>query len=86
MLAKDELRKFNEKQLSNIAVQNMNTELINNTLTKEIETLKINLFEKDQKLQLYEIEKHKMNINYTTELSKLQNQLQCEKHKFKQKK
>lgn len=84
MLAKEELRKFNEKQLSNIATQNLNAQLNNSNFAKEIETLKVNLNEKDRQLQLCEEEKNKMNINYSTELSTLQKQLQCEKLKFKE--
>lgn len=84
MLAKEELKKFNEKQLSNIATQNLNAQLNNNNLAKEVETLKMNLIEKDRQLQLCEVEKNKININYSTELSTLQKQLQCEKQKFKE--
>ncbi|VVC27667.1 Hypothetical protein CINCED_3A006947 [Cinara cedri] len=84
MLANEELKKFNEKQLVNKVAQKLNEQLHNNTFVKEVETLKTNLNEKDSLLKLSEEENHKLNIKYTTEVSRLQSQLQCEKDKFKE--
>ncbi|KAL4097405.1 hypothetical protein QTP88_022191 [Uroleucon formosanum] len=82
IFAKNELIKLNEMHLYNIAAQTTNTQLNADKLTKEINTLKNNLVEKDSQLQLCKIEIDEMNINHKTELLNLKKNFQLEYQKF----
>lgn len=84
-LAKDELQKLKNEQESKIMAQNSNKHCAD-TYEKLINTLKINLVEKDNQLQLCEAEKQNLNTRYVTKLSALEKQLQLEKQNFKEKK
>lgn len=84
-LAKDELQKLKNEQESKIIAQNSNKHCAD-TYEKLINTLKINLVEKDNQLQLCEAEKQNLNTRYKAELSALEKPLQLEKQNFKEKK
>jgi len=85
IVAKNELIKLNETHLYNIAAQTTNAQLNADKLTKEIDTLKNNLVEKDGQLQLCKIEIDEININHKTELLNLEKNFQLEYHKFEEK-
>ncbi|XP_060863531.1 uncharacterized protein LOC132940124 [Metopolophium dirhodum] len=85
IFAKNELIKLNETHLYNIAAQTTNTQLNADKLTKEIDTLKNNLVEKDNQLQLCKIEIDEININHKTELLNLEKNYQLEYQKFEEK-
>lgn len=82
--AKDELQKLKNEQKSKIITQNSNKHC-GDIYEKLINTLKINLVEKDNQLQLCEAEKQNINNRYITELSTLEKLLQSEKQNFKEK-
>lgn len=63
-----------------------NAQLRINAFSKEIDTLKMNIAEKNHQLQLSEVEKHKMNINHESESLALREQLQLIKQKLEEKK
>jgi len=81
-LAKDELNKFNEKQSSTMAAQNLEAKLSTDTFNREIDALKLKLNEKEKELQFCKTQKLKMSVDHKTELSKLEEQLHLEKIKF----
>lgn len=85
IFAKNELIKLNETHLYNIAAQTANIQLNADKLTKEIDTLKNNLVEKDNQLQLCKIDIDEMNINHKTELVNLKKNFQLEYQKFEDK-
>ena len=85
IVATNELIKLNETHLYNIAAQTTNAQLNADKLTKEIDTLKNNLVEKNDQLQLCKIEIDEININHKTELLNLEKNFQLEYHKFEEK-
>jgi len=85
ILAKNELIKLNETQLNNIAAQTTSAQLNADKLTKEIDTLKNNLVDKDHQLQLCKMEIDEININHKTELLNLEKKFQLEYQTFKKK-
>lgn len=82
-LANDELQKLKNEQESKIIAQNSNKHCAD-IYEKLINTLKINLVEKDNQLKLCEAEKQNLNTRYITELSALEKPLQLEKQNFKE--
>jgi len=85
IFAKNELIKLNETHQYNIAAQKTSTQLNADKFTKEIDTLKNNLVEKDKQLQLCKIEIDEININHKTELLNLKKNFQLEYQKFEEK-
>eukprot|EP00102_Acyrthosiphon_pisum_P026174 XP_016663384.1 PREDICTED: uncharacterized protein LOC107884874 [Acyrthosiphon pisum] len=85
IFAKNELIKLNETHLYNIEAQTSNAQLNADKLTKEIDTLKNNLVEKEHQLQLCKIEIDEININHKTELLNLEKNFQLEYQKFEEK-
>lgn len=81
-IAKSELDKFNENQLSNIAVNNLKAQLSNDAFAREIDILTFQLNEKQKEFEYCETEKKQMEVNYNSEISKLEQLLQLEKLKF----
>lgn len=84
-LAENEIN-LNKTQLNNISVQTINTELIADKLTKEINALKNNLIEKDHELQLCKMKIDEINNNHKNELLNLEKKFQAECQTFKEKK
>jgi len=85
IFAKNELIELNETHLNDMAAQTTNAQLIADKLTKEIDTLKNYLVEKDDQIQLYKIEIDEININHKTELLNLEKSFQLEYQKFEEK-
>lgn len=85
LLTKATLNNFNEKQIADIAAQNLKDKICNDSFTKELNILKMNLEAKNQEFQLCEQEKNKMIITYNDKLSALEEQLMSEKQKCKEK-
>lgn len=79
--AKEELQKFNKKQIAHKIVQTSVSQIPIEAYAKEIDTLKRNLVEKDLQLQYWETERDNMNNSYKMELSTLEKELQSEKQK-----
>lgn len=84
ILAKNELIKLNETQLYNITAQTTSAQNADK-LTKEINTLKNNLVEKDDQLQLCKMEIDEININHKNELLNLENNFELEYQTFNEK-
>lgn len=81
ILVNDKLSKLNETQLVNIDSQNEKAKLC----AKEVDILKMNLIKKDEELQLCEIEKNKILIDFKNRLSTVEKNLSLEKQKFLEK-
>lgn len=85
VLTKEKLNELNENQIDNLNAQHLKEKLCNDSLTKEINIVKMNLVTKDQQFQIFDLEKNKMIINYTNKLLTLEEHLMSEKQKFKEK-
>jgi len=81
-MAKDELNKFNENQLSKMAAHDLQTQLSADAFTRKIDILELKLNEKQKELEFCETAKIQMNINHNNEKSRLEQQLHSEKLKF----
>lgn len=82
IMANDEIKKFNEKQLSMVVDQKLN----NDELNKNIDIIKTSQSENDQKLRLNDNKINEIIYNYEKELSTLREQFQLNKQKFEEKK
>lgn len=82
IMANDEIKKFNEKQLSMVVDQKLN----NDELNKNIDIIKTSQSENDQKLRLNDNKINEIIYNYEKELSTLREKFQLNKQKFEEKK
>lgn len=81
-LAKEEIKKIKDEQESNKVAQDINSKFYAEKFNKFLNTL----FEKEQQLQMYKMEKQKMMTSHLSEISNLKNQLQTEKQIFQEQK
>lgn len=81
-LAKDEIKKLKNEQVSNKVAEDKNTKFYADKFDKLLNTL----FEKEGLLQTCNMEKQKMITSHLTEIATLKNQLESEKQKFEEQK
>jgi len=81
-LAKDEIKKLKNEQVSNKVTEDKNTKFYTYKFDKLLNTL----FEKEGQLQMCKMEKQKIITSHLTEISTLKNQLETEKQKFEEQK